>query len=219
MLGPMSAKNKPAIAAALIMSQMLCLPSLAGEEPLELQPVPAKLSLSEGDPVRPGASGGRPAFGTSDSTWLSVGTGWSYDLEKAHGFDLYGSFHYFIAQDVEVIGRAEVWYFQQTGDDAFGFNPITIFRWHFLNRPAWSLFADVGIGVLVSTDNVPSSGTSFDFTPRAGIGFTYELDSRSGTRLEGGLMWAHISNARIHDADNNPGRDSAMLYLGVMIPY
>ena len=49
--------------------------------------------------------------------------------------------------------------------------------------------------------------------------FTYRLDETWGARLLGGLTWAHISNARIHDDDNNPGRDSLMLYLGIVFPF
>jgi hypothetical protein len=70
----------------------------------------------------------------------------------------------------------------------------------------------------VSTDDVPNDGTSFNFTPRLGVGFTRQLTD-SGIRLEGGLRWAHISNARITGDADNPARDSAMLYVGLIFPF
>ncbi|MFA6045786.1 MAG: acyloxyacyl hydrolase, partial [Phycisphaerales bacterium] len=93
------------------------------------------------------------------------------------------------------------------------------FRWHFVHEEDFTVYADIGIGILGATDNVPSNGTSFDFTPRAGVGFTYALNDAGDLRLVGGLRWAHVSNARIHGDDDNPGVDTIMMYSGVQFPF
>jgi len=40
-----------------------------------------------------------------------------------------------------------------------------------------------------------------------------------GVRLQAGVRWAHISNARIKGDDDNPSRDSAMLYVALVFPF
>ncbi|MFN9991847.1 MAG: acyloxyacyl hydrolase, partial [Phycisphaerales bacterium] len=91
-------------------------------------------------------------------------------------------------------------------------------RWHFLNKERMTVYADLGIGVLFTTDDVPSDGTSFNFTPRAGAGITHRLGD-SANRFELGVRWAHISNARTSGDGDNPSRDSIMLYGGVIFPF
>ena len=84
------------------------------------------------------------------------------------------------------------------------------------------MFTDLGIGLLGATDPVPrrggTEGTKFNFTPRIGGGFTRQLNDE-GVRLEVGLRWAHVSNGRISGNDENPGRDSMMLYTGLIFPF
>jgi hypothetical protein len=82
---------------------------------------------------------------------------------------------------------------------------------------SWTLFADVGIGVLLATDNTPSGGTGFNFTPRAGVGGTWRLNDE-GVRLQAGVRWHHISNARINGETRNPDRDGIMGYVALQFP-
>jgi hypothetical protein len=95
-----------------------------------------------------------------------------------------------------------------------------VFRWHLLHDDHfnWTIFGDVGIGLLFSFDDVPTGGTSFGFTPRAGAGFTHRLGDGE-TRLQVGFRYHHISNGRFQGDAQNPSRDSIMLYAGVIFPF
>ena len=137
----------------------------------------------------------------------------------ASGGFLLGAYSYFLVKDVEFAAELNGWYFHQEGTDAGGINPAFVFRWHFYDDGEWTIYGDVGIGLLFATDNVPQGGTSFDFTPRVGGGFTRELDPDTRARLQVGVRWHHISNARINGSDNNPSRDAVMLYTGIQFPF
>ncbi len=199
------------------------LPAVAlAEEPEAYPMIRAEMRLDE--PVAEAA----PRFGAEDSWWWSIGVGAAHDFEDATDLNVNVAARYFIAEDVEFTVEVGLWYYNQPGDDAIGFNPNMVIRWHFLNKQTYSIFADVGIGVVVATDDVPAEreidgetvdGTPFGFTPRAGIGATFRLDEGSGARLEIGLRWAHVSNARVSGDDDNLARDSAMLYAGFVFPF
>jgi hypothetical protein len=70
-----------------------------------------------------------------------------------------------------------------------------------------------------STSNTPRGGTSVNFTPKLGTGLTYQIREDSATRLQAGLRWHHISNARVAGDADNPSRDAAMIYVGLMLPF
>ncbi len=161
----------------------------------------------------------RAAFGDAGSRWWTIGTGVANNLDDATDVNLRGAYSYFLVKDVEFSAELNAWYFHQAGPDAAGINPAMVFRWHFYDDGEWTLFGDVGIGLLAATNEVPDGGTAFDFTPRVGGGFTRELDADTGTRLQVGLRWHHISNARISGASNNPSRDGIMLYAGIQFPF
>jgi hypothetical protein len=75
----------------------------------------------------------------------------------------------------------------------------------------FSLFIEGGAGIAGFSDEVPSGGTDYDFTPRAALGATYALDK--GIRLLGKVGWFHISNGQT--GPNNPGLDSVSVMLGI----
>lgn len=104
-------------------------------------------------------------------------------------------------------------YFAQS-DDAVGINLAALLRWHFYRQQNWSLYIDGGAGILGTTNDVPSTGSSFNFTPQVGGGATIELKDEK--RLMVGLRWHHISNADLYEG--NPGRDSLMGYVGLNFP-
>ncbi|MCB9845173.1 MAG: acyloxyacyl hydrolase [Phycisphaeraceae bacterium] len=164
----------------------------------------------------------RAEFGAKGSQWLTAGVGGASDFDEAE--DAYGfvAWSLFLDQDVEWIVEGGGWALDQPGDVVAGASLSTIFRWHFLHRGPWTVFGDAGIGVLLSADKVPVEGsldgTNVNFLPRLGAGATYELDP-GGARLIVGLRWHHISNARILGDDDNPGRDSAMVYVGLTWPF
>jgi hypothetical protein len=160
----------------------------------------------------------RVEFGDADTQWWALGAGVSYDFDDATDTNIFGQYRYFVAKDVEFIGEAGAWYYSQPGDDALSLNLSMLFRWHFYNDREWTLYGDVGIGVMFATDEVPDEGKSFNFTPRAGVGFTHLLND-DGLRLEVGVRWAHTSNARISGDLDNPARDAIMLHAGVIFPF
>lgn len=157
-------------------------------------------------------------FGLAGGAWLTFGAGVAsnlVDAEDAYGFVQYSKF---IADDFEWAVELGGWALDEPGEYDPGVSVSSIFRWHFYRDETWTTFADAGVGVLLAGDKVPEGGTNFNFLPRVGVGATYRL-GESNARLIGGVRWHHISNARILGNDSNPGRDGAMLYLGVSIPF
>jgi hypothetical protein len=187
----------------------------AGEldSPLELG---SPLIAVGGAPLREETA--TPRFGAQDSTWLTVGAGVATVMDNETDANIFGAYSWFIVENVELAGELNGWYHTQPGDNALSINPSLIFRWHFVNTGAWTVYADTGIGVLLATDNVPEDGTGVNFTPTFGVGFTREL-TEGGTRLQVGLRWHHISNARIAGDERNPARDLPLLYAGIIFPF
>lgn len=158
-------------------------------------------------------------FGAKGTSAISLGAGVAL---TANDTDVNGylTYHYFLVDGFEINATIGGWWFFQEDDDAAGVNPAFGFRWHFLRRDSWTMYAEFGIGLLASTDDVPADGSSFNFTPRAGVGATIALDeSSSAPRLDLGVRWHHISNASQWGTDDNPARDSVMFYLGVIFPF
>lgn len=113
-------------------------------------------------------------------------------------------------------------YFSQSeddGEDTGALNLALLFRWHFWisDDQRWSIYADAGAGVMFSGDDVPPGGSSFNFTPQAGIGFSTLLDKARDIRLLSGFRWYHVSNANTFE--DNPGLNTLMVYAGVNFPF
>lgn len=166
---------------------------------------------------------GPKPFGTEGVVWVTVGAGWDLVFHKDDNYtEGFVSASWFIADDFEVILEGGVWYFAQEGPDGVGVSAILDFRWHFTGdeSPArrWTVFAELGVGIVAIDEDVPHDGGDFDFLPRAGLGFTHQI-GESENRLLAGVRWQHLSNARIEGGDDNPGRDGVMFYAGVMIPF
>jgi hypothetical protein len=163
------------------------------------------------------AAPGHPRFCTSGSSWLTLGLGYSNDLGEDQAGEVHASYSRFLDDDLEFVVELSGWYFDQRGDNTGGINPTMNLRWHFLHADDydWTVYGDIGIGFLFAFDNVPDGGTGFNFTPRAGGGITKALWDDE-TRLQLGVRWAHISNGRIEGSERNPGRDSLMVYAGII---
>ncbi|MEA5472134.1 acyloxyacyl hydrolase [Spirulina sp. 06S082] len=156
-------------------------------------------------------------FGTvGQNRWYIQGAGaTNLDSDDDGEFGLVGAgLSYFFAEghsvNLELNNLAVI----QKGKDALGMNLAVILRWHFYRDPDWSLYLDGGAGILGTTENVPSGGSSFNFTPQAGLGATIRMNGDQ--RLLLGLRWHHISNANLFTS--NPGRDSVMGYIGITWP-
>ncbi len=163
----------------------------------------------------------RHPFATKGAHQISFGGGLAHSLRgDADDFNGTFSYTYFLADQFEVTGELGAWYFYQHGDDAQGLNPCFVMRYHWWvsEDRRWSAYADAGIGALFATDNVPDRGTSFDVTPRFGAGITRQINDE-GWRLQLGVRWAHVSNARILGDASNPSRDGIMGYFAIVIPF
>jgi len=197
-------------------------PEPAAPQPDASSKTPSEAAAGKTQPPTPDAATSTKSrsFGIAGSNWFSVGIGYMHDFEENQAGELHLGLSHFIADEVEFNVELTGWYFDQTGDNTGGINPGFNFRWHFLHDAAndWTLFAEAGIGLLFAFDEVPDGGTGFNFTPRAGLGFTTRIDD-TGDRLQIGLRWQHISNGRIEGDARNPGRDSLMGYVGIMFPF
>ena len=158
-----------------------------------------------------------PAFGTKGQKHWYVQTAGAIDIDEndATSFGLIGGgVSQFFANGHSINANLNSLYFQQSGDDALGLNFDLLLRYHFLRRPNWSLFFDGGVGIIGTTNKVPSGGSSFNFTPQFALGTTIRVAPEKHLLL--GLRWHHISNADTFDS--NPGLDSIMGQVGLILP-
>lgn len=158
-----------------------------------------------------------PRYGQEGFTSWAISYVAAYETE-AFDQGLTLSYNRFLVDNIEWLLEAGLWSFYDTGNDtAFGLSAGFGFRWHFLTRERWTLFADAGISLLGVTDAVPPDGTELNFMPRVGVGFTYQIDE--AVRVMGGVRWHHISNARTRGDDRNPSRDAPQFYVGLVVPF
>lgn len=213
-----------ALAAATILTAA---PLARAQDSSPLNTSVASVSLQPQDAPPPPSSAAPPAapapaphgeYGAEGTQWLWAGYGIADNFQDSVDQYAYFTWSTFLAKDVELGLEAGLWYFNQPGDNEGGLSGSLLFRWHFYHAETWTSYVSLGIGMLGATGNVPDTGTSFDFLPRAGIGITKQLTD-DGLRLDLGLRWHHISNARIHGDDDNPSRDGAMLYVGLIFPF
>jgi hypothetical protein len=154
----------------------------------------------------------------SERWWMAVGGGVALFPQDASAYyNLFVAFERLVGHGVAVVLELGGWYFAQQADNSAGGSFNVDVRWHFLDRPRWTMFFDGGAGMLVTDDEVPHSGLAFNFTPRLGLGWTWRPGVRP-VRLRTGLRWQHISNAAILGKDSNPGRDALMVHVGAMWP-
>jgi hypothetical protein len=158
-------------------------------------------------------------FGDAGTRWWRIHGGGGTSVNTRHsGNDLAFlgvGVSWFVADWISVDLELNAMYFWQEGDDAFGGNFNLLFRWHFITRDGWTVYIDGGAGLLGTTSDVPFNGSSFNFTPQAGLGMTFELDGNKQLMI--GARWHHISNANL--SENNPGRDSIIGYVGISMPF
>jgi hypothetical protein len=179
------------------------------------QPGPTSSANSGGSSTRASASRGAQAFGAKDSwRWQLLGS-WMGNFEGADQLEMEWSASWFFMENVSMDFGLSGDAILQPGLDAGGGGASLMLRWHFLARADWSLFADIGCGMLFTNEPVPSDGGRVNLTPRAGVGGTVAL--AGSARLMGGLRWYHISNANTGEA--NPGRDSLQVFGGVSVPF
>jgi hypothetical protein len=201
---------------------------LAEQEPVasSITMIPAAISLDDGvspspqaaaDVGRSGSSVGR--YLDADTSWWTFGGGGSVGNNDVRDVNATVAYTYFIDDRVELTFEFALRGFFLDDDDAVGFNPNMIFRYHFWASEDrdWTAFADIGIGVMGTTSDVPEGGTSFNFTPRLGVGVTRRIDD--DWRLQVGVRWSHISNGRIYGNDDNPASDGVAIGIGLITSF
>jgi len=174
----------------------------AGETPVATPPAPHRR-------IEP--------YGVEGSTrWNIHGAGAVQFDEGDHTIALFGlGLSHFIADGLSLDLELNALFINQSIENTEAANLNLLFRWHFIRERQWTMFLDGGAGLLLSVNDVPANGSSFNFTPQAGLGFT--LDLGADVRFIAGARWHHISNANLYDT--NPGRDSIMGYAGVSFPF
>jgi hypothetical protein len=159
-------------------------------------------------------------FGRADTSYWHINFGAGIDFDERSITRAGVGLGYFIADNVSLDLDLALAFFDQPGDNAFGVNTSLLLRWHFITDDdhKWSIYGEAGAGLLGSTDDVPAHGTSFNFTPQLGAGFTFDLDGNpGGSRLFTGIRWFHISNANTFE--DNPAVDFTMLHATIAFPF
>ncbi len=154
-------------------------------------------------------------FGAEGSwRWQLLG-GFADDFDAAQQLDFGASLSWFFVDDLSIDFQVEGDYIQQPVKNAWGIGGTLLLRWHAITADTWSIYGDLGSGILGTTVNTPAGGTSFNFTPQAGGGVSFEI--APDVRLMVGARWYHISNA--NTGDSNPGRNSLMGYVMISLPF
>lgn len=99
--------------------------------------------------------------------------------------------------------------------DSWGGGGGALVRWHFVREETWTVFAEAGCGVVVSSEAVPDRGTTTNFTPRVNIGASFALSPTSSLLVRAG--WFHMSNAQI--GQENDGVDAASIGIGLSFAF
>lgn len=177
----------------------------------------ASLMLDETPPASDSAREPAKPFGEAGSKYWTIlgGVALVHDSTDAN---LYAGLGVFLADKFEFNFGVGGWWFWQEGEDTAGGNPTLGFRYHFMPKERFNVYLDAGIGLLFTGDDVPDDGESVNFTPRAGVGTLWMLGD-TGARLDVGVRWHHISTASTSGSDDNPSRDSVMVYAGVVFPF
>jgi hypothetical protein len=176
----------------------------------ELEP----FSLAAMDDV---ATGEKPPFGTKDSLRFNIfgGYGTEPDDTSNKEYLLGVAWELFIEDHLSLSVELNNFYFDQSNRDGYGFNLNFLMRWYMLRWEKWSFYGDLGAGMMLSTDEVPNPGSSFNFTPQLGAGIAFDIGGNN--RLLMGGRWHHISNARLYS--DNPGQDNFLMYVGLSVPW
>lgn len=119
----------------------------------------------------------------------------------------------FVLDRLELGGEvAQFTSFRDGGREALGFSLSAVGRYHIVDRSWGSVFGDVGLGGVYSSEAVPEGGTNLNFLPRVGGGVSFRTSERS--RILVGARWHHISNGRLNGDDENPARDELLVFVG-----
>lgn len=177
--------------------------SLVPQSAHEAQPESAAPAPTEHDAVW--------SFGEANTSAFEVSIAAASDFNDVTLGILDAGVQWFVADEISVGLFAEAIYASQNPENALGGGGGVLLRWHFVREERFTLFVDLGCGLLATDNELPSGGTELNFTPRADFGATFALDAR--THLIARLGWFHVSNAQT--GEGNPGIDAASVGLGI----
>lgn len=106
---------------------------------------------------------------------------------------------------------------QEAQNDTDGGGASLLLRWHLLNLDRFSFYLDGGGGLVWTQDPVPTGGTTYNYTARAGGGISWRL--KEDVYLLGGARYFHLSNGNQHGRENNPSFDGVEYYIGLMFAF
>lgn len=157
----------------------------------------------------------RRKFGDAGMVTFNVFGDFATDFDDAYLGGVQLGISWFFIDGLSLDVQLEQYGISQDGPNAYAIGPALLFRWHFLSYETWSLYADAGCGFIYATENVPSNGSRFNFTPRIGVGASIGLTDSA--RILTGVRWLHISNA--NTSTPNPGFDSVEIYAGLSFAF
>lgn len=102
----------------------------------------------------------------------------------------------------------------QDGPNVLAGGGDLLLRNHMIRGKGWSLFSDVGLGLMEANHRLPEGGTHFNFTTQAGLGLTFQLSER--VDLLSGVRYFHLSNARMQGPARNPSINAIEEYVGLI---
>lgn len=122
--------------------------------------------------------------------------------------------HYYFSDEISIGAEFQGYWVDQVRDDTVLGGASLVLRWHFLADDRLSFFVDGIGGGSFAADDVPETGTHFNFTAKLGGGATFEL--RDNLHLIGGVRFFHLSNGNLNGRDENPSQDGVQYVVGVM---
>lgn len=177
-----------------------------------------------------GSAWGRLSEGAelASGSWVTHGSlGLLSPSETDRSFDAWDArfgLGYYFADGLAVVAEAHATRFsgvlrdellgEEQKASATGLGVALLARWHFLRRPGWSSFVEVGWGLLATDEDFPPGGTSLNGTSQFGVGLTYDTGRRFG--LLGRVRQMHVSNGR-GLAEENPSFDGWGADVGFLV--
>ena len=123
--------------------------------------------------------------------------------------------NYYVADRFSVGAQVEGYYTEQPSGDntVIGGGGLTL-RYHVFEVDRFTFFVDAAGSATMAESEVPDFGTHFNWTGKAGVGGTWQLDEH--LFLIAGARYFHLSNGNIHGRDQNPSYDGVQYWGGLM---